>query len=217
MARNTGSTGGRQPGDRGRGRRRLVTAGRVLIALVLFNVALLAAFALDQTSRRNPEFCSNCHNMTAHVESYVNGNHMDAAHRRAKVGCKDCHFDYTVVDEMRSVVAYVMGDYEEVFRRRVFDQEMCTGCHVGMDYQATRTDHLARNPHRGHYPDLRCGACHLAHARQVDYCGACHDNGGQRMTGDPVRARAVAPWLRTTLPGTGRPSDGQDMGRGNHG
>jgi hypothetical protein len=197
----------RHRGDADRpGRRRVITAGRLLILVLLFNAAFLAAYALDRRSRRDPEFCSGCHNMRAHVASYVNGSTMDAAHRRARVGCKDCHADYTLADELRSVVAYALGDYQEVFSRRVFDQAMCTGCHVGLEYQAERTDHLARNPHRSHYPDLRCGACHLAHARQVDYCGSCHDNGGQRMTGDPALTRATAPWMRVALPGSGWPA-----------
>lgn len=186
----------------GGGRRRIGIAGRTLILLLLFNAAVLAAFTIERRSRSDAEFCAGCHNMTAHVDSYLNSSHMDNAHRRAKVGCKDCHADYTMIDEARSVVAYMLGDYEEVFRRRRFDQEMCTGCHIGMEYQAARTDFLARNPHRGHYPDLRCGACHLAHSKQVDLCGACHDNGGQRMTGGPVVARAVAPWERFATLGT---------------
>jgi len=188
------------------GHGRIGIAGRALVLLLLFNAAVLAAFTIERRSRTDAEFCAGCHNMTMHVDSYLNSSHMDSAHRRAKVGCKDCHADYTMLDEMRSVFAYVLGDYEEVFRRRRFDEKMCIGCHVGMEYQAARTDHLARNPHRGHYPDLRCGACHLAHTKQVDLCGSCHDNGGQRMTGQPVVARAVAPWERLATPGTAPPS-----------
>ena len=187
---------------RGGGNRRIGIAGRALILLLLFNGAVLAAFTIERRSRSDAEFCAGCHNMTAHVDSYLNSSHMDNAHRRAKVGCKDCHADYTVIDEVRSVVAYVLGDYEEVFRRRKFGEDMCTGCHIGIEYQAVRTDFLARNPHRGHYPDLRCGACHLAHAKQVDLCGSCHDNGGQRMTGERAVTRAAAPWDRVVTPGT---------------
>jgi len=187
-------------GDGG-GRRRWFTARRVLVVLVLLNVLVLAAFAVDHRSRTDAEFCSNCHNMTAHVDSYLESPHMDAAHRQAKVGCKDCHFDYTKVDEARSVVNFIFGDYEEVFSRHRFGDEMCNGCHVGLEFQAAKTDHLRRNPHRGHYPDLRCGACHLAHAKQIDYCGRCHDNGGQRMIEDSKVVRAGAPWERMTTPG----------------
>jgi hypothetical protein len=192
-------------------RRGRFAAGRALVLLILLNIVVFTAFAIERRSRTDAEFCGSCHNMTAHVESYLGSNHMDAAHRRAKVGCKDCHADYTLVDELRSVVNYVRGDFNEVFPRHKFSDEMCNGCHVGLDHQAAKTDHLRRNPHRGHYPDLRCGACHLAHARQVDYCGRCHDNGGQRMTGDPVVERARAPWERLTTPGSKR------RGRVNHG
>ncbi len=198
----------------GGGRRRIGTAGRALVLLLLLNAAVLAAYSIDQKSRSHAEFCARCHNMAAHVDSYLSSNHMDSAHRRANVGCKDCHADYTMIDEVRSVVAYVMGDYEKVFRRRKFDEEMCTGCHVGIEYQAARTDFLARNPHRGHFPDLRCGACHLAHAKQVDLCGSCHDNGGQRMTGEPVVVRAVAPWQRFTDLGVAKGPGAHEMGEG---
>lgn len=188
-------------GDGGGVRRRRFTAGRALIVLVVLNIVVLAAFAVERRSRTKAEFCSSCHNMTAHVDSYLESDHMDSAHRRAKVGCKDCHADYTLVDEMRSVVNYVTGDFNEVFTRHKFSDEMCNGCHVGLEFQAAKTDHLRRNPHKGHYPNLRCGACHLAHGRQIDYCGRCHDNGGQRMTEDPKVVRAVAPWERMTTPG----------------
>ena len=191
----------RSQGDGG-GRARLVSARRALVVLVILNVVVLAAFAVERRSRSDAEFCSSCHNMTVHVDSYLNSTNMDAAHREAKVGCKDCHADYTLVDEMRSVVNFTVGNYDEVFSRHKFGDDMCNGCHISLEFQAAKTDHLRRNPHRGHYPDLRCGACHLAHDRQIDYCGCCHDNGGQRMTGDPVVERAVAPWERMTTPGS---------------
>jgi nitrate/TMAO reductase-like tetraheme cytochrome c subunit len=201
---DSGSQSTRETGsdDGGGGRRRRFSAGRALIVLVLLNIVVLAAFAIERRSRSDAEFCSGCHNMTAHVDSYLNSTHMDSAHRKASVGCKECHADYTLVDEMRSVVSFVTGDFDEVFTRHKFGDEMCNGCHVGIDYQAGRSNHLRRNPHRGHYPDLRCGACHLAHARQIDYCGRCHDNGGQRMTEDPKVVRAGAPWERMTTPGS---------------
>lgn len=183
--------------------RRPSAVGRALVLLILLNVLVIAAFAVEHRSRSDAEFCSSCHNMTAHVDSYLASTNMDSAHRLAKVGCKDCHADYTVLDELRSVVNYVRGDFEEVFPRHKFGDEMCNGCHVSLEFQAAKTDHLRRNPHRGHYPDLRCGACHLAHDRQVDLCGRCHDNGGQRMTGEPIVERAGAPWERMTTPGSG--------------
>jgi nitrate/TMAO reductase-like tetraheme cytochrome c subunit len=183
---------------------------------VLLNAAVLAAFTIERRSRSDAEFCGNCHNMIAHVDSYLKSTHMDAVHRRAKVGCKDCHADYTMIDEARSVVAYVMGDYEQVFRRRKFGDGMCTGCHIGIVYQAARSDFLARNPHRGHYPDLRCTACHMAHAKQVDYCGSCHDNGGQRLTGQAVVVRARAPWEGYWTPGSNTLSETHEDWSGTH-
>lgn len=178
-------------GDAPRPRRR---AGRpatiALVVILLVNIGVVAAFALDHQARINPQFCATCHNMETHVDSYLNGTHLDNVHRQANVGCKDCHSDYAVKDELASVWSYVTGDYEKIFSKRKFDEQMCLNCHISLDYQATQTDFLSRNPHQSHWPDLRCGSCHLAHEEQVDYCSRCHENGGQRMTGDPIETRS---------------------------
>jgi hypothetical protein len=134
--------------------------------------------------------------MEAHVVSYVSSSHLDNIHYQANVGCKDCHTDYSLMAELKSAWRYLQGDDEEVLSRRVFSQEMCNRCHVSMEYQANRTDFLVRNPHLSHWPDLVCGDCHLAHDEQIDYCTNCHDNGGQRMTGEPVVPRADNPWAK---------------------
>ncbi len=178
----------------GRKRRRIAWLAVALGVLVLVNVLGVAYAAMDNYTRTTPQFCSTCHNMESHVESYLTSNHMDRVHQLAGVGCKDCHSDYTLVDEAKSVVQYISGNYERVWSRRKIQDDMCLQCHVSMEYHANRTDYLSRNPHLSHWPDLRCNACHLSHDNQVDYCSRCHENGGQRMTEGEIIPRASNPW-----------------------
>ena len=128
------------------------------------NVVALGVLSLDHHARTNPRFCASCHNMESHVVSYLSSNHLDNIHYQANVDCKDCHTGYSPI--IKSVWRYLRGG-EKVFSRRVFGQEMCTRCHISMEYQADRTDSLVRNPHLSHWPDLVCGDCHLAHDELV--------------------------------------------------
>jgi nitrate/TMAO reductase-like tetraheme cytochrome c subunit len=170
--------------------------GLALITLLFVNGVVLGALFLDHQARTAPGFCATCHNMAANVASYLSSNHMDNVHYQANVGCRDCHRDYNVLAELRAVGRYLTGNYEPVLARRTFSQEMCTRCHISLSYHATRTDYLVRNPHLSHWPDLSCSDCHLSHESQIDYCTYCHDNGGQRMTGEPSVPRADNPWAR---------------------
>jgi hypothetical protein len=163
------------------------------VILLVIVIAIAGSGAALYASDTNPEFCAVCHNMQGHVDSYLNSNHMDNVHAQANVGCKDCH-DYPIPAEVESLVRYVTGAYDKNMPRRKFDQEMCLKCHISLEYQANRTDFLVRNPHLSHWPDVPCGTCHISHGEQVDYCGQCHDNGGQRMTGGEIIPRAENPW-----------------------
>ncbi|HWR65111.1 MAG TPA: cytochrome c3 family protein [Bellilinea sp.] len=172
-----------------------VIANIVIVALV---VIVFGSMAVINESETNPNFCRACHNMEKHVDSYLNGSTMDAVHAKAGVGCKDCHADYSLAAEISSGIKYVTGNYDESMPRRKFDEAMCTGCHISLEYHAARTDFLVRNPHWSHWPDLKCGTCHLSHGEQVDYCSQCHDNGGQRLTGGEIIPRAINPWADNT-------------------
>lgn len=119
---------------------------------------------------------------------------MSNVHYMASVMCQDCHTEYTIFEKAKSLFKYVTGNYERVLSRRKFEDDMCLKCHISMEHQAIRTDFLVKNPHLSHWPELRCMSCHLAHDKQVDYCSRCHDNGGQRMTGEPIVPRARNPW-----------------------
>jgi nitrate/TMAO reductase-like tetraheme cytochrome c subunit len=179
---------------------RLGWTGLALIVVLVVNIGVAAGLAVEHQFSTNPELCASCHIMADHVESYTTGPEMDHVHYEANVGCKDCHSDYTVGDQLTSLWRYVTGDYAIIWQRLRVDDDMCLQCHISLAYHADRTDHLRRNPHLSHWPDLTCTSCHMSHQPQVDYCARCHDNGGQRMTGDPVVPRAHNPWAEADNP-----------------
>ncbi len=174
----------------------------IVVNLVLFVFILGATgsgFVIHQ-SDTNPQFCRSCHLMQNNVDSYLTGNTLDQVHAQANVQCKECHADYSVADEIKSGVRYVTGNYAIVsadyphLAKMEYDDDMCLQCHISDEYLASQTDFLVRNPHLNHWASLKCHDCHISHGEQIDYCGECHDNGGQRMTGGPVIPRADNPW-----------------------
>lgn len=132
--------------------------------------------------------------MTRYVDAFASGRDLDAAHARAGVPCTGCHAGYTFAVRAKTAALYALGVVGAPTRRRYGDA-MCNACHVSLERQAQKTDFLTRNPHRSHWPELACVDCHVGHGRQIDFCDGCHDNGGQRLTGDPVSPRAPNPWF----------------------
>ncbi len=175
--------------------KKLGWVGIMLILILVINVAGASAWGIEEYADNNPEFCATCHNMESHVSSYLeNPEHLSYVHMEANVGCKDCHSDYSIVDQAKSLGQFLVGDYDEVMSRRRVDDDMCLQCHISLEFQEDETDYLERNPHKSHWENLKCVSCHLSHDKQVDYCSRCHDNGGQRMTGDIPIPRAINPW-----------------------
>jgi len=93
--------------------------------------------------------------------SWKSSGHLDASHREKGFYCLHCHSDY--VDE------YAAGD----------TQAGCTGCHGGDAEMIKKTEKTkySHNPHKSHYVDLKCSACHRGHKPFVDYCAQCHPFG----------------------------------------
>jgi cytochrome c nitrite reductase small subunit len=168
-------------------------------AVILFIIAGATGMAVVDASNTNPQFCATCHNMKSHVVSYLTSNNLDHVHALANVGCKDCH-DYAIPQELQSGLKFITNDYDPAMPRRKFDQAMCLKCHISAEHVANSTDFLVRNPHLSHWPDLKCSSCHISHGPQIDYCGQCHDNGGQRMIGGPIVPRAENPWANPAAP-----------------
>ncbi len=164
------------------------------VVFIVFVIIAGTSATLLHQSDTNPNFCGVCHNMQDHVDSYLNSNKLDNIHYQANVQCKECHFEYTVPDEILSGIKFVTGDYDKNMPKRKYSDDMCLECHISMEYHANRTDFLEKNPHFSHWPDLKCTTCHLSHEEQVNYCDDCHDDGGQRMTGGKIIPRADNPW-----------------------
>ncbi len=164
------------------------------LVIVVINLGVVGFMAIDHQSNVNPQFCASCHNMESHVDSYLNSNHLDQKHFQAGVECKECHSDYTKIEQSKSLVNYVLKNYDEKFSRIKVEDDMCLQCHIGGENLAAKTDFLVRNPHESHWPNAKCADCHRSHDSQIDYCARCHDNGGQRMIEKPIIPRAENPW-----------------------
>ncbi|MBN2045569.1 MAG: cytochrome c3 family protein [Anaerolineales bacterium] len=158
-----------------------------LILLIWLTVDLSAGAVIHQ-SNTDPEFCAKCHLMEANVTSYLTSNHLDHVHAEAGVGCKDCHSDYDLWEEIRSGVRYLSKNYQVnedgSLTERDYTDEMCTQCHGGMLDVAVQTDYLYFNPHNSGMGEFSCDTCHPSHDAQIDYCNDCHQAPGQRMIED---------------------------------
>jgi fumarate reductase flavoprotein subunit len=174
------------------------------VALVAVGAIALAATAVLHESDTNATFCATCHLMQDHVDSYLTSSNLDHVHAEAGVECKQCHFDYSVADEIVSGINYVTGNYEirsatdARLPRRDFGNELCLKCHVSQLNVAMQTDYLEFNPHASHEEDLECSDCHISHGKQLDKCGGCHFDSDQRLIGSPFVPRVDNPYLTSS-------------------
>ena len=149
---------------------------------------------IEHLSDTDPQFCASCHIMQPYVNSYLTGSNLDHVHEEAGVTCKECH-DYGLSAEVRSAFDYFTGNYEVTSSGSLppmkFGDSLCTKCHVSEQHVAQLTDFLAENPHDSHMGYLACSTCHVSHGPQIDYCGQCHSDGGQRMIGGPITPRGT--------------------------
>jgi nitrate/TMAO reductase-like tetraheme cytochrome c subunit len=164
--------------------------GIVVAALVVVGGA--GGGYLIHLSNTSPEFCATCHIMDKNVTSYLTSNDLDNIHYQANVECKECH-DYPIPAEISSGIKFVLGNYtvdeNGDLMPVTYGDDICLQCHISKEFVAQQTDFLTRNPHNSHNGMLPCKTCHVSHGAQIDYCSQCHDNGGQRMVGDPYEPR----------------------------
>lgn len=165
-----------------------------IVAIVLVIVGGATGGYLLHLSNTSPEFCATCHVMDKNVNSYLSSNDLDNIHNQADVQCKECH-DYPIPAEITSGIRYITGNYtvgaDGELLPVAYDDEMCLQCHISYEHMANSTDFLERNPHDSHNGQLECKTCHVSHGDQIDYCGTCHDNGGQRIIGEEIVSRGT--------------------------
>jgi hypothetical protein len=157
---------------------------RTLLIIAAAVVVIVAVLGVGGWKwHEQPSFCNAfCHTpMDTYVENYYQGDGLARIHAEAHVACLDCH-EPKLSEQTSELVKWVSGDVATPLVQRKFGNEMCTKCHGGFDELAKKTADLKRNPHENpHSDDSECSLCHKSHAEQVDYCGQCHDNGGQKM------------------------------------
>ena len=165
-----------------------------IVVAVLVVVGGAGGGYLLHLSNTSPEFCATCHIMDRNVSSYLTSNDLDNIHYQANVACKDCH-DYPVPAEVSSGIKYILGDYtvdeNGDLMPVTYGDEICLKCHISKEFVAQSTDFLKRNPHDSHNGMMSCKTCHVSHGDQIDYCSQCHDNGGQRLIGEPREPRGT--------------------------
>ena len=160
--------------------------GIVVAALVVVGAA--GGTYLIHLSNTSPEFCATCHIMDRNVTSFLTSNDLDNLHHQANLECKDCH-DYPVSAEITSGIKFLLGNYtvdeNGDLLQVTYDDDMCLQCHISKEFVAESTDFLEKNPHNSHNGMMSCKTCHVSHGAQIDYCSQCHDNGAQRLVGEP--------------------------------
>lgn len=166
-----------------------------IVALVLVVVGAGGGYTLH-LSNTNPQFCSICHPMEKYVTSYLSSRNLDNVHYQAGVQCKECH-DYPLPDEVSTAIKFIFGRYYVRPNGELlpvsYEDDMCLKCHISKEHLAIATDFLAANPHKSHLTDLACNTCHISHGAQIDYCGQCHKDTGQRMVGGEIIDRGKLP------------------------
>ncbi len=165
-----------------------------IVAAVLVVAGVGTGAYLVHLSDTSPEFCATCHVMEKNVNSYLTSNDLDNVHSQANVQCKECH-DYPIPAEITSGIRYLTGNYtvgtDGELLPVAYDDDMCLQCHISYEHVANSTDFLYRNPHDSHNGQLECKTCHVSHGDQIDYCGTCHENGGQRIIGEEIVNRGT--------------------------
>jgi fumarate reductase flavoprotein subunit len=91
------------------------------------------------------------------VPAYPEAKSLPTAERHKAYGvkCEDCH-----------------GSKD----KKQFDHKQCLSCHESYEKVAERTKKLARNPHKSHYGEIECNACHHGHKADEYLCAQCHQD-----------------------------------------
>jgi hypothetical protein len=90
--------------------------------------------------------------------SWMTSSFLDQGHQQKGIYCTGCHKNY--VDEYEATDT----------------QAQCVTCHGDSDEMIKKTANTKyeNNPHKSHFVDLKCSACHHSHKEFEDYCAKCH-------------------------------------------
>ena len=178
---------------------RLTTVSLTVSAIVLSAVVVLIGGALIATS--SSSFCSACHNMVAHVQTYDHSAH-------AGVNCEQCHtkpgplyFLTSKLDDLQEPIAQLTGRYQTPIVGYVVN-DSCRQCHTDAQLFHTITVNGIRVDHKQFIEaGFLCIRCHstVAHDGSVpvgsqtlpsmDQCLLCHNNHYTTSTGQVATAQ----------------------------
>ncbi len=154
---------------------------RIFLGIVF--LGLILSFLWEKasgSSSHKPDQCGLCHLMKNTVRSYKKGDYLDNFHRRAGVSCLDCHQSSANSEQIVRAVTYLLTARPAEPAPQAYEDSLCTRCHISMEHQAKRTSHWNRNPHNSHWPELKCGHCHVIHGKSKDFCAQCHADSVKR-------------------------------------
>lgn len=151
------------------------------IVIGVIAIVLVAAGGGFLVWHEQPSFCNAiCHSpMDPYVESYFEGDDLARVHMENDVTCLECH-NPEISQQISEAGKWVTGDFRDPLDAIDYPDEDCIECHPQEEIQQA-TAGLEKNPHTDAHQVVKCNTCHKSHDDQVDYCGQCHDNGGQTM------------------------------------
>lgn len=90
-----------------------------------------------------------------YFQSWWESGYLDRAHRQHGLYCSDCHQTYINGDEPSGSCVKCHGDYKKVSK-------------------LAKSASYEKNPHKSHFPTVRCTVCHNGHKEFRDFCSSCH-------------------------------------------
>ncbi len=109
---------------------------------------------LDATGQRQIKK-ADISDLAQKMSTWLQSDKLAYAHQRKGISCRACHTAYAEDDPYA---------------------EKCIGCHGDYEVMAKKTAQtkLERNPHKSHYPTLKCTNCHQSHDDFKNFCATCH-------------------------------------------
>lgn len=96
--------------------------------------------------------------LSSKMGGWLKSDKLAHVHQKKGISCQACHSEYGEDDPYN---------------------DRCISCHGNYDALIPRTANTkqARNPHKSHYPTLKCTNCHQSHDAFKDFCKTCHGFG----------------------------------------